>query len=85
MFKEEWCHTSDEAWKFVSPCRMFHVVLTQEENKNHHKSTFFTGLDTREAFKIAIAVLNKQRFQVIQEKKKNKLISTDTHLVTYKF
>jgi hypothetical protein len=57
MLKQEWCHTSDEMWQFVSPCRMFHVVLTHRENDSHHKSTFFTGLPTAEAFKIATAML----------------------------
>ena len=85
MLKQEWCHSADEDWKFVSPCRMFHVVLTKQEEESHHKSTFFTGLPSLEAFKIAMAVLKKQNIQVVQEKKKDKLASTDTHLVTYNF
>ena len=81
--KEEWCHTSKEVWQFVSPCRMFHVLLTHEDQESHHKSTFFTGLPTREAFTIAMSVLNKQPIQIVQERKKSKLIGTDTHMVTF--
>ena len=88
--KEEWCHTSSTSgWKFVSPCRMFHVLLTSQSgsgsNVSHHKSTFFTGLPTQEAFNIAMAVLRKQRIQLVQQKKHAKLVSTDTHLVTYNY
>jgi hypothetical protein len=85
MLKQEWCHQSNEMWRFVSPCRMFHVVLTKQDNDGHHKSTFFTGLPTEEAFKIAMAVLKKQNIKVTQEKKKAKLVGTETHLVTYSF
>lgn len=83
--KQEWCHNSQEQWQFVSPCRMFHVVLAQQQHEGHYKSTFFTGLPTVEAFKIAMAVLKKQNVKVVQEKKKAKLVGTDTHLVTYSF
>jgi hypothetical protein len=83
LLKQEWCHKSDVMWQFVSPCRMFHVVLAADDS--HHKSTFFTGLPTSRAFQVAMAVLEKQSIQVVQEKKKAKLVGTDTHLVTYSF
>lgn len=85
MLKEEWCQKSTDNWQFVSPCRMFHVILTRQEHENHHKSTFFHGLPTQEAFQVAMAVLKKQSIQVLQEKKTNKLSGTDTRMVTYTF
>lgn len=86
MLKEEWCHTSNEPWQFVSPCKMFHVLQTNQDSSSHYKSSCFSsGLPTQEAFQIAMAVLNKQPIQVIQEKKIDKLTGTDTQLVTYKF
>lgn len=85
QLKEEWCHTSSELWRFVSPCRMFHVLLTQEDKESHHKSALFTGLPTEEAFKVAMSVLKKQHIQIEQEKKRAKLVGTDTHKVIYNY
>lgn len=85
MLKREWYYKSDIEWQFVSPCCMFHVLTKHESDGGHHKSTLFSGLPTQEAFKIAMSVLNKQRIKVDQEKKKDKLAGTDTHIVTYHF
>jgi hypothetical protein len=85
LLKQEWCHTSNEMWRFISPCRMYHVVLTLNQLDAHHKSTFFTGLPSEEAFRIAMAILRKQNIKVLQEKKKEKLAGTETHIVAYNY
>lgn len=85
MLKQEWFYSSWEPWQFVSPVCMFHVLKTQSENNSRYKSCFVTGLPVSTAFNIAMALLKKQKIQVPQERKVDKILNSDTHIVQCTF
>jgi hypothetical protein len=73
--KLEWIVLQHQQWKFVSPCCMTYVLLTNDPNSNQCKTSSLNILSEHMAYEYASKLLENKSTQVSQTRRVNKLLN----------
>ena len=85
QLKLEWEMDSSTGWKFVSPMKMFYSVTSANPDmQGVHKTCAYKGLETSEAFDVALKKLNNISVHIEQMRRVDKLAGTAMKPVVYK-
>jgi hypothetical protein len=83
--KEEYKITVDRDWKFVSPRSHHYSIITNDMDVSVHKNSSVKGLSSEEYFKTNLAILNKEKITVEQERRVNKTKNMETKKQMFTF
>ena len=78
-FKEEFCFTKDQQWKFVSPRMQIYALLTNETINSVHKNSALNHLSSQESYDYSVKLLNEELLNIKQIRRTNKMLNMDTH------
>ena len=78
-FKEDFCFTQDQKWKFVSPRMQIYALLTNDMTNSVHKNSALNHLSSKESYDYSIKLLNEEQLHVKQIRRTNKMLNMDTH------
>jgi hypothetical protein len=84
FLKQEICVTSNQEWKFVSPVMTNYCIKTNTSNETYFKC-LFNNVTGNEAFDLSFKMLKKERLEVVQTRRIDKLLNKNVQSVTYTF
>ena len=82
--KEEVHVTPDQEWKFVSAALMNFCIITKNSNQTIFKC-LFNNLTGEEVFENSLKLLKKEKIEVMQTRRINKLVNKDVKTQIFKF
>jgi len=80
--KTEWCLESDSNWKFASAGLHNYAVVAENPVSSVHKNSILSNVSAQKSYEMACHMLEKKMFTCEQERRVDKLLNTDTKIIT---
>jgi hypothetical protein len=74
-FKQEYCFTQDQLWKFVSPCMQNYALITKDINQSVHKSSALRYLSSQNSYDYSLKMLDNNPISITQVRRVNKIVN----------
>ena len=74
-FKQEYCFTKDQLWKFVSPFMQNYALITKDIDQSVHKNSSLRYLSSQHSYDYSIKMLNNNPVSISQLRRVNKIVN----------
>ena len=84
-FKQEYCFTQDQLWKFVSPCMQNYALITKDINQSVHKNSSLRYLSSQSSYDYSLKMLNNNPISISQVRRVNKIVNMEVENQIFTF